>query len=817
MNRDAFAEYQRLTTRAFQDPGLSKLERATLLKNAATLATPVPCRGQACESDPQACRSRHTALSQWDRRDCLQRLWAHSNACKLEAVAAIDAGSEGLRMALPRWLEAEASAAAAASLDPAPPRLRHWHYLAYWRCLTAGRVALNDADFPEARKVFAEGQQFARDLGPALHAFYGPKELAAEDICIDAVASVKARNFPQAAELFDKWLNLFPERRGSYDLRFDSILASHLACVIIAKALKGEDTSEPLATLNRHLRSTNVPLPTWALYRRVEKIAAAAHLARSAVRSLVDEDDTLWRLFLPHAQLAETEKTAGQARTLMLPRFLDLSGLSPDCGNWFGVLEQSFENALRVLVDYERFRHDVPLDDERHLPALTPLPAVSDDMRSGELLRVLRRYLERRDQKLLPACDRASSLLTQLRGTMRFPEALAIYQATLECFRFPHTALVDDVTSKVIDGRVSKSRTGYVVTLRRLWNREPRILRLETLEPLAQGRYYYLRPTWNTKLGAQYPLDRGGRAGIARAARWVDAFWRGVFMPHTVDSARFIEWTLQFPASERRFALTLFDALDFYDVERVRNEWTNAYQQLPPGARQDVAFVGLGHAAKSGRSQVYYFRQGIERLPEYEVLYRGREKIVFPDLSVLAANAGNRARYQTYVFIDDFVGTGGQAADFLKWYFRRVEFGFLRNANVFLLVLAGFEAALRDVETVLRSEVDSHRTVGVAAARGLKEEARAFASTNPIWRDAAEAVRAQEWAETLGKELLLTDPTRDGEGRPLYDPTRDALGWHGCQALISFSHNIPSDTLPIFWSRGSRRGKPWVPLQRRSD
>lgn len=816
MNRQAFADYQRLTTDAFRNPDLSILERAKMLRDAATLAMPPVCRGEACESDARACSSRHPLLSDWDRRDCLQRLWAESNACKQEALAAIKAGSiEGFRSGLQKWVDAENSSATAAALDPSPPRVSHWHYLAYWRCITAAQIALHEADFPLARRAFAEGQQHARHFDASLHPFYGSKELAAEDIYIDAVVSVKDGLFSKAAELFEKWLALFPERRGIHDLRFDSVRANYLACMIIDETLTDKDSSESLVSLARHLRTTNVLLPTWTLYRRVQKIAAAAHLFPSNVRSLVDEDCMLWTLFLPYTKLDEADKKSGQARTFVLPRFLDLSGLSSDHEGWLQILNQSLRNALYILVDYERFRHDVPPDNEKGLRILTPPPSISDDLYSGELLRIVRKYIERRDPKLLPAYDQASTLLTEFSGDRlanRFPEALETYQRILECFRFPHTVLVEEVEAK---DRPSKSRTGYNVTVRRLWNREPRVMDVQTLEPLDKGEYYYLRPTWNTQLGVQYPLNRGDRIGPARAARWVDAFWRGMFLPHKVDATIFTQWILQFAPSERRFASLLFDALDIYDDERVRNEWIKAYQQLPLTAKRDAAFIGLGHPAKSGHAQVYYFRQGIAKLPEYQTLYGGREKTFFRDMSEFANNVLRRP--STFVFIDDFVGTGSQASDFFGWYFQREELRFLKDSDVFLMVLSGFGVAIKAVEKVLRSEVGSSNAVGVVAARVLNEDNRAFAGTSRIWRDALEASRAQEWAAEVGHELLVTDPTRDGNGQPLYDPGRDALGWHGCQGLISFHYNIPSDTLPIFWSRGSRRGKTWVPLQHRSD
>lgn len=789
-----------------------------MFRDAAVLAMPMCCRGQACELDSSACRSRHAGLSREDRRDCLARLFAVSNACKHEAQAAARPGGvEGFRAALPHWIQAETAGVTAATLDPTPSRVSHGHYLAYWRCVTTANIALGKADFPTAREAFAEAQKHVGHLDDRLRS--GSKEVAAESIYIDGVASVKAGQFTQAAEKFEKWLNLFPERRGTHDLRFDSVRANYLACVVLGEVFAGVDSTESLGALARHLRSTNVPLPTWTLYRRVQTVAAAVRFVPANVRSVIDEDSSLWTLFLMFTPLDEADKASGQLRTFTPPRFLDMSPLTSDRHSWPQILDQNLRNAFSVLADYERFRYEVPLEDEKDLAVLERLPTVADGMNTEELLRVVRVYLERRDPRLLPSCDRARALSAEFSGAKRvrrFADDSETHERILECFRFPHVVVVEDIRAAEADRKAPKLVSKYNVTFRRLWNREPRSMEIQTLEPLEKGEYYYMRPTWNTRLGERYPPSREERFGIARAARWVDAFWRGLFSPHKVDAAKFAEWILQFRPSERRFASILFEALDVYDEERVRQEWIEAFRRLPLTARRDVAFIGLGHTAKSGHSQVYFFRQGIAQLPEYQTLYGGREKFIFRDLSEFKNEVGGLPRPSTFVFVDDFIGTGGQASDFINWYFRHAEFSFLTESDVFLMVLSGFKDGINEVEKVLRSRVGKSHSSGVVAARVLEAGDRAF-GTRRIWRDAAETERAREWAAEIGQELLATDPARDSDGEPLYDPRQDALGWHDCQALISFPHNIPSDTLPIFWSRGSRRGRPWVPLQRRSD
>jgi hypothetical protein len=799
-------------------------QRVELLRRAATLALPRRCRGQNCESDARICRTRYDSLPDEDRRDCLARLWAESNAWKCEAQQAWKGEAQGaarphevagFTSALPSWIKAEQAASTAAALEPTRHRVHHWHYLAYWRSMTAGHLALHTADFATARLMFREAQQYAEHLADQFPPFFGTKELAAVSIFIDAIAAAKDLDFVQAADSFQQWLTLFPERRGTNDLWFDTVRANHLACLVLDQIRAGLDTTDSLEALSRHLRNTNVPLPIWTLYKRVRSLAAVAQVAPATLATVLETSETrsLWTLFLLYTQLGASDKASGRARTFTPPRFLDIRALTSDRLGWQEILTQNLHNALYIIAEYERFRHDMPIDNERDLAPLTHQPRLDDALSTEELLRGVRTYLKRRDEGLLPACDRAMAMFAEFSSAVRsnrFAESVELHERILECFRFPHIVRVESV-----DVQTSRVLPRYNVTVRRQWNREPSTMQLQARAPLQRGEYYYLRPTWNTRLERQYFL--GERPGLARSAQWVNAFWSGLFASHKVDPARFASWVLQFEPSERRFASILFEALDIYDEERVRKAWIDAFRRLPLPARRDAAFIGLGHTAKSGHQQIYYLRQALATLPEYQALYAGREKLVFRDLTEFKNEHRGLRRPSTFVFVDDFIGTGGQAGDFLEWYFRDDEFSFLATSDVVLMVLAGFDEAINKVESVLRRRIQSPHSTGVVSARVLTASNRAFSEGSRMWRDADEVRVAKSWATEIGRDLLASDPTRDGRGQPLYDPQRDALGWHDCQALISFHHNIPSDTLPIFWSRGLRRGVSWQPLQHRSD
>jgi hypothetical protein len=131
------------------------------------------------------------------------------------------------------------------------------------------------------------------------------------------------------------------------------------------------------------------------------------------------------------------------------------------------------------------------------------------------------------------------------------------------------------------------------------------------------------------------------------------------------------------------------------------------------------------------------------------------------------------------------------------------KYKWLEDRQVYFCASVGLEDGIN----TLRNQVVGKVTVVVGEILGGMH--RAFSHSNPIWNSADECRKAEEWAKRLGEQLLL--------GVRPYNPQRDALGWCGCQALVAFHHNIPNDTLPMFWATGKREGKSWIPLFDRHD
>lgn len=394
--------------------------------------------------------------------------------------------------------------------------------------------------------------------------------------------------------------------------------------------------------------------------------------------------------------------------------------------------------------------------------------------------------------------DKAIQIHNQIFDIIRsWPHVIKVIEQT----RIPATYLAEDEGPSLL---------AYRTRLERLWNRQPQEATFEGSEQLNVGAYYYLRPHWNIRSCDRY-RTRHEQFHLTRLPQLLEIFTSNLFTAEHVKSDRFHDWILQFREDECLLCCRLFSGIRFYDKERILNTWTKVYRQIPVHVLRGTVsgatvFMKLGHGGKSGSRLPYSFRQAISREPEYKVLFHGNESTIFRDISEFEVQLLELQKPKNIVLLDDFIGTGGQATEFVTWYFPR--YPWLRDVNMYLGVLAGYERAVQEVLARVKTAEPEVR-FDVLVGDVLMEGDRAFSEKNPIWTSEVECKQAREWARSLGKELL--------QGIPGYIPDRDALGWKGCQALIAFEHNVPSDTLPILWSSGMRSGKKWKWLLERYD
>jgi hypothetical protein len=191
-------------------------------------------------------------------------------------------------------------------------------------------------------------------------------------------------------------------------------------------------------------------------------------------------------------------------------------------------------------------------------------------------------------------------------------------------------------------------------------------------------------------------------------------------------------------------------------------------------------FIGLGNPSESGCHVLYYFRQ-MNGLPK-DIFVQGHELLG-------ATPVPGFPGPEHFVFIDDFCGSGETAlkARALVETLRRMH----PTSKIDHLMLFGCEAGIQmlraagifdRIEAVIELDA-SFRCFGTASR---------YFNTTP---DEVEAATARRTCEAYGNFLVPSAP----------------LGFNDCQLLLSFHHNTPDNTLPIFWAGPFENAK-WSPL-----
>ncbi|HTA06080.1 MAG TPA: ATP-binding protein, partial [Solirubrobacteraceae bacterium] len=261
----------------------------------------------------------------------------------------------------------------------------------------------------------------------------------------------------------------------------------------------------------------------------------------------------------------------------------------------------------------------------------------------------------------------------------------------------------------------------------------------------------------------------------------------GLYRGDAVTPEHVREWLNQFDSIRaQRLMFRVLEAVRFYDASRIRSKLAEAHGMVRRGMtqriergklkRDDIVISYLGEVGKSG---VRYARLYADENGIYtdQVVEHGKlpERLVHDQVRAL-------------VLIDDLIGSGEQASEFLRELDNKVG-GMLekRGVKCVFVALCGFADAERrvaDVIAELRMPVELH------ICDVLGEEDRCFSECSAAFEDPAERAEARGIAESEGKRLQRRQP----------------LGYRNVQATVVFEDSCPNSTLPILWeSRGKWR------------
>lgn len=189
---------------------------------------------------------------------------------------------------------------------------------------------------------------------------------------------------------------------------------------------------------------------------------------------------------------------------------------------------------------------------------------------------------------------------------------------------------------------------------------------------------------------------------------------------------------------------------------------------------KETYFVGLGNPGESGMHILYYFRQA-NNIPNQCFKYNKKK------------------RYKNMVLIDDMTISGDQALDYIS------ETNVIAD-NIYCIFMFATSTATKKIEKQKTKNREKARIITTTFLddrdRTFSEDSYAFTKSELKWVKPI----AKVMCEYYGKKIVPVN-------------MRNApLGYNDGQFLIGFSHNIPDNTLPIFWS--GENG--WYPLFKRA-
>lgn len=196
-------------------------------------------------------------------------------------------------------------------------------------------------------------------------------------------------------------------------------------------------------------------------------------------------------------------------------------------------------------------------------------------------------------------------------------------------------------------------------------------------------------------------------------------------------------------------------------------------------------FVPVGNPSESGAHILYYFRQE-NTLPKDLFSSTDRLFLYQDDTRVIARDQTLRC----VTFVDDVCGSGAQALEYLERPIRQIR-KLIPGVLVRYLILFGTAVGVQRLR-------DSGMFDDVAAAILLSDDYKAFSPNSLCFTDAA-----QDGIDRDGSRRVMHH-----YGSTIAPP--HPLGYLDAELLLGFYHNVPDNTLPVFWSAGD--GTRWIPI-----
>jgi len=261
----------------------------------------------------------------------------------------------------------------------------------------------------------------------------------------------------------------------------------------------------------------------------------------------------------------------------------------------------------------------------------------------------------------------------------------------------------------------------------------------------------------------------------------------GSYKDQKITEDRIRAWLDQFSNNyQQRLMFKILKNLKFYKVSSIREKMVEAYDIVKMKLKEKGTW-------KKNEILVSYVGEYGKSSSKYAHLFRDQNNIYYKNMieySKIKELLGNKTDIKAIVFIDDFIGTGDQAYEYLNKINKELGETFNKSdLLIFYIVISGFQEALEEIDNLLSG---FEFNLNFHMLDILEEKDKCFNENSSIFPNVTEKQHAYKLVEDIGLELVKDAP----------------LGYKNCQALVVFSESCPNNSLPILWQNSVK----WKPL-----
>lgn len=241
---------------------------------------------------------------------------------------------------------------------------------------------------------------------------------------------------------------------------------------------------------------------------------------------------------------------------------------------------------------------------------------------------------------------------------------------------------------------------------------------------------------------------------------------------HRISVRNIYDWLQNFKEAEVDDALTILSHVEYFTEEDII---ATLSRNIIPYTNKKLHFVPIGEAGKSGHSMVYVV-QGIMKA------YRPKKFHYYNSVDELS---GKVLTNKDVVFlVDDVIGSGKTFFDFVK-----------DHPIVQTLIAPGAQVQVKILAVVITEK-------GRERIGAKYPQVELLGDVKPMAFNHNSSCFGSHYKMLPYRKLAFK------YGKRLTGSKTDALGYGNSQQLLVFSHSIPNNSLPIFWSAA----KKWTPL-----